>query len=83
MINILLDGQQIGAIDPDALTLGDQIDLEEARGVKDICAWLVAHAGADLPVLRKLPFAKLNELAEGVAAALKEAAEVPLTKRSA
>jgi hypothetical protein len=53
-------------IDVDALTIGDQMDLEAVSSATDICRWLVAHAGVTMEQLRPL---KLNEL-KGVIAKL-------------
>jgi hypothetical protein len=77
MITIDIDGVRLGALDPDTLTMGDVIDLEEAKGFRDIAAWLVEKAGADMTDVRKLPYRKLTELAEGLRDALKTASELP------
>lgn len=59
-------------IDVDDLTIGDQMDLEEAKTAGDICRWLVTHAGADMQELRALKLRELKTLAETIGAQLKD-----------
>jgi hypothetical protein len=59
-------------IDVDELTIGDQMDLEEAKTAGDIVRWLVTHAGADMDALRALKLRELRTLAESIGAQLKE-----------
>jgi hypothetical protein len=80
MIDIKIDDVQIGLIDPAEITIGDQIELEDAKGAKNIITWLKAHAGMDAAAeakLLKMPLRKIKLLAEGVGNALMEAAELP------
>lgn len=59
-------------IDVDELTIGDQMDLEEAKTAGDICRWLVTHAGADMAELRALKLRELRTLAETIGQQLKD-----------
>jgi hypothetical protein len=59
-------------IDVDNLTIGDQMDLEEATGAGDICRWLVAHAGVEMADLRALKLRELKDLADAIGSQLKE-----------
>jgi len=80
MITIAIDGATYGQINPDELTIEDQIALEEARGAKGIVTWLKAHAGTtdeQAAKLVKLPLRKVRELYQGVADAIKAAVELP------
>jgi hypothetical protein len=80
MIDIKVDDVLIGRIDPADVTIGDQIELEEARGARDIVAWLKAHAamGAEAEAkLLKMPLRKVKELGDGVSKALMAAVELP------
>jgi hypothetical protein len=80
VVNIEIDGVQIGKIDPDDITIGDQIELEEAKGAKQIVTWLRAHAGTDDAAVAKLvtmKLRKMRELATSVGEALLAAAELP------
>lgn len=77
MIDIKCNGQVIGRLNPDELTVGDQIDLEEAVGASQIAKWLITHAGAKMEDIRPIPFPRLKELMNGLADALKEASELP------
>lgn len=61
-------------IDPKLITVGALIDLEEAKKTKDICLWLVAHAGAKMDELRALPVQELGEVGKRVAESIKAAA---------
>jgi len=45
MITVAIDGVTYGVVDPDTLTIEDQIELEESRGAKSLVAWMKAHAG--------------------------------------
>jgi len=77
VIDIKCNGKVIGHLNPDELTVGDQIDLEAAVGAKQIAEWLIAHAGSKMEDIRPIPFPKLKELMEGLAEALKVASELP------
>lgn len=60
-------------IDVDELTIGDQMDLEEAKTAGDICRWLVQHAGVDMAELRALKLRELRTLAETIGTQLRDA----------
>lgn len=77
MIEIKVNGVVVGKIDPDTITIGDQIDLEATKGMTAMCDWLIAKAGCDLKVLRAMPFRAISELAEGVKTALEAASSLP------
>jgi hypothetical protein len=49
-------------IDIDKLTVGDLEALEDVKRVKEIVAWLTAHAGADAAELRALPLKELKDV---------------------
>lgn len=51
-------------IDVENLTIGDQMDLEQAQSATVICDWLVAHAGVTLEQLRPLKLKELKTLVE-------------------
>lgn len=80
MIDIKVDEVLIGRIDPASITIGDQIELEEAKGAREVLAWLRAHAGTEAEAeakLKKMPLRRIKELAQGVGDALIAAAELP------
>ena len=80
MIKIEINGVQYGSVDPDTLTIEDQIELEEATGAKTLVAWLKAHAGTtdeQAAKLVKLPLRKVKELSKGIAEALIAALDLP------
>jgi hypothetical protein len=80
VIDIQVDGVLIGRIDPADVTIGDQCELEEARGARDILGWLKAHAAMSAEAeatLRKMPLRKVKELGDGVSKALMAAVELP------
>ena len=80
MIDIRVDDILIGHIDPAELTIGDQIELENAKGARDIVAWLRIHAGMDKDAeakLVKMPLRKIKELGDGVSQAMMAAVELP------
>lgn len=80
MIDIQVDSTLIGRIDPADVTIGDQIELEEAKGARDILAWLKSHAAMSADAestLKKMPLRKVKELGEGVSKALMAAVELP------
>lgn len=58
-------------IDVDALTVGDQMDLEAATTMTALVQWLVDHAGAEMAELRALTLAELRTLAETIGEQLK------------
>lgn len=64
-------------IDVDTLTVGDIEDLEEARKVGQIIAWLVAHAGAEAASVRALPVKDLRAAMESVRAQMAGAFSIP------
>lgn len=57
-------------IDPDTLTIGAMLDLEEATTVRALVDWLVEHGGAAEAEVRALPLSELKDVAEQVKAAL-------------
>jgi hypothetical protein len=80
MIKIEIDGVVFGNVDPDKLTIEDQIALEEARGAKALVEWMKTHAGTtdeQAAKLVKLPLRKVKELSSGIAEALVAALELP------
>lgn len=54
------------SIDVDALTVGDQMQLEKATTVTQLVDWFVKHAGADVEELQALPLREIRTLAEQV-----------------
>jgi hypothetical protein len=74
IMELKVDGKVIGEVDPQALTIGDQLDLEDARTVRDVMYWLVDHAGADEEALeetlRPLPLPEVLTIARGISEAL-------------
>lgn len=64
-------------IDPEALTVGDLEDLEEALKVKQIIDWLVKHAGADAAQVRALPARELRAVMVNIKTQLAGAYDLP------
>lgn len=49
-------------IDIDVLTVGDLMDLENAKKVTEISDWLIQKAGAKLEDIRKIPAKDMRAL---------------------
>lgn len=80
MISITIDGQTLGQIDPEELTIDDQIELEQARGAVRTVAWLKAHAGTtdeQAAMIGKLKLRKIKELNTAIGEAIMAALELP------
>jgi len=84
-MDIIIDGVRLGTIYPDQLTMGDQIDLEDATTIRAIVGWLEDHAGADydtaMDVLRPLKLQEAVGLMMQIQEAIGKAISVPKTKR--
>jgi hypothetical protein len=80
MIHIEVDGQKLGTIDPEELTIDDQIALEQARGAIKTIAWLKAHAGTtdeQAAAIGRLKLRKIKELNTAIGEAISAALELP------
>ena len=80
MIHIEIDGQKLGTIDPEELTIDDQIALEQARGAIKTIAWLKQHAGTtdeQAAAIGKMKLRKIKELNVAIGEAISAALELP------
>jgi hypothetical protein len=57
-------------IDADNLTMGDMEDLEEAKTIKQMIDWFVAHAGVSREQMRSLKLSDLDQLRTQTSAAV-------------
>jgi hypothetical protein len=83
LVEIAIDGVVLGTVDPNELTAGAQLDLEDVQRGKHLITWLVQHAGADATTveaaIRPMPARALLDLMREISAALGEALDVPKT----
>jgi hypothetical protein len=80
MIHVTIDGEKFGQIDPEELTIDDQIALEDARGAKALIAWLTQHAGTtdeQAATIGKMKLRKVKELSQAIGDAITAALELP------
>lgn len=80
MIHVTIDGEKLGQIDPEELTIDDQLELESARGARSIIAWLKAHAGTtdeQAAVIGKMKLRKVKDLSQAIGDAITAALELP------
>lgn len=86
MMDIKIDGHLLGTVDVSALTIGAQMDLEDANSVRALIRWLVDYAGADeqavRAALRPLPAQEIASLIESISKALAGAVSVPKASAS-
>lgn len=64
-------------VDVNALTVGDIEALEESRTIKNMVAWLTAHAGASADELRALPIKELKGIMDKVRDAITTGLALP------
>jgi hypothetical protein len=80
-VEIRIDETILGEIDPDTLTIGDQMDLEAASSLSQIIEWLIAHTGAErgqiVAALRPLPLPRVWDLVADINTAMGRAIGAP------
>ena len=83
-ISIVVNGVSFGTVDPHALKVRAQMDLERVRGVYDLLDWCRDHAGVGTEALRQLedelaemPLGAAVKLATEVSEALARAIQIP------
>lgn len=80
-VAIVVNGQQLGEVDPDELTIGAQMDLEDAKSTRQVIQWMGTYANADVArveeILRPLKARELHQLVASLNTALQRAVEVP------
>lgn len=74
LMDIKVNDQVIGTLDPAELTIGDELDLEDCRSLRDMMDWLCDHAEADEDtlegVLRPLKLPEILNIRNGIAQAI-------------
>lgn len=81
LIEIVIDGVAVGRLDPERVTLRQQVELEEQGTLTGLIRWLEAYAEGDrdaiLDLFDRLSMTDLPEVLRAVNSALAEAAMVP------
>jgi hypothetical protein len=80
MIHIDINGERLGTIDPEELTIDSQIELEQARGAKLLIAWLRKYAGTtdeQTAVIGKMKLRRIKDLNTSIGEAISASLDLP------